>query len=125
MSIAFGAAKKYLAVHSLKADEKILWEACKSWVKIKLPEAMKDAKEAAECGMDKIATQTFGLSIAEAGIEAAKECGWPLPTTANVIGYSIPAEAIEAEAKRQADAFDYNCAKCHRELHTSAKAVAK
>lgn len=75
--IAIRAANQYLATHGLTADKPALAACLSSWLKIKLPEAIADAKEAMDCGMDEIGKQTFALTIAQAGIEAAKECGFP------------------------------------------------
>ena len=74
---AYKAANEYLTANSLKADAEALRLCIKSWCKIKLPEAIADAKSAFECGMDQIGTQTFLASFALAGIEAAKEAGQP------------------------------------------------
>lgn len=79
--IAFKAARQYCAVHDLTANDESLFACCKSWCKIKLPEALHDAKEALACGMNQAAEQTFALSMAAAGIEAAKEAS--LPKTIN------------------------------------------
>ncbi|MGH8897007.1 MAG: hypothetical protein ACRDZ4_08310 [Egibacteraceae bacterium] len=75
--IAMRGAREYLNRHSLKADPAALSETLRSWVKIKLPEALKDAKDAIEAGMHQIAEQTFAASMFQAGIEAAKEASKP------------------------------------------------
>lgn len=75
--IAFRAARSYLQRNGLTADDQALFACCKSWCKIKLPEALHDAQEAIVCNMGQIAEQTFALSMAAAGIEAAKEAGKP------------------------------------------------
>ena len=75
--IANRAANEYLAGHGLKADEKALVACLTSWVQTKFPEAMKDARTALDCGMKQVAEQTFAASMALAGVEAAKESGFP------------------------------------------------
>jgi hypothetical protein len=77
-TIAMRAAAEYLSAHGLKADTDDLTACLRSWIKAKLPEALADAKAALDCGMTEIATQTFGVTIALAGIEAAKEAGFPV-----------------------------------------------
>lgn len=76
--IAARAAKRFLEVNGLEADPQALAECLVSNIKAKLPEALKDAKEAlAIPGGEKVAEATFALSIAAAGIEAAREAGFP------------------------------------------------
>lgn len=72
--IAQAGANNYLVAHNLTADPAVLSECLGSWLKLKLPEALADAKEAFACHMDRVAVQTFAASIMQAGIEAAKEC---------------------------------------------------
>lgn len=74
---AMRAAVEYIHVHNLQADTAALLECIRSWCRIKLPEALKDAKEALECGMGQIAEATFLATMRQAGIEAAKEAGFP------------------------------------------------
>lgn len=76
VSAALRSAQQYMHVHNLKADEKVLWECCKSWCKIKLPEAIADARAAYDCGMNQAGDATFIASMVQAGIEAAKEAGF-------------------------------------------------
>lgn len=76
--IAVRAANQYLASHGLQANPASLSACISSWLLIKLPEAIADAKEAYACGMEEIGKQTFALTIAQAGIEAAKEAGMPV-----------------------------------------------
>ena len=73
--VAMRAAVEYLCEHKLTADPEALVECLRSWIKIKLPEALRDAKDALDCGpgMRMIAERTFNASMALAGIEAAKE----------------------------------------------------
>ncbi len=75
--IASRAAGEYLRVHKLQADPGALAACLRSWLKIKLPEALAAAKQALDCQMHQAAEMTFALTIAEAGIEAAKEAGLP------------------------------------------------
>lgn len=49
-------------------------DCLKANIKIRMPKALADAKEALEVGMNEIAEQTFAAEIALAGIDAAKEC---------------------------------------------------
>lgn len=78
VTVAIRAAGEYLRAHNLKADNEALAACLRSWVKIKLPEALRDCKEAFDCGMTQIGIATFKASLAQAGIEAAKECGMPV-----------------------------------------------
>jgi len=71
--IAARGARQYLDVHKLKADPAALTACLKSWVKIKFPEALNDAKAAISAGMHAVAEQTFAATMRLAGIEAAKE----------------------------------------------------
>jgi len=71
------AALLYLKQNRLQADDAALTACLRSWCKIKLPEALRDAKDAFDAHMPKIAEQTFLLTMAQAGIEAAKEAGFP------------------------------------------------
>lgn len=76
---AMQAAAHYVRHNNLKVLDYDAATACiRSWCKIKLPQALKDAKAAFECGMTKIAEATFKATMAEAGIEAAKEFAWPM-----------------------------------------------
>jgi hypothetical protein len=77
VEIAARAAVAYLRQHNIDADPRALEATLKSWVKIKLPEALRDAKQALEAGMGQAAEATFKASMALAGIEAAKEAGFP------------------------------------------------
>lgn len=76
--IALRAARAYLDQHKLTATPTALSACLTSWVNAKLPEALADARSAFACHMDKAAVQTFGASMALAGIEAAKEAGEPV-----------------------------------------------
>lgn len=78
VAVAEKAAREYLRTHGLKSVDPDAAGAClKSWIMHKLPGAMKDAKDALDCGMKQIAETTFRASMALAGIEAAKEFGVP------------------------------------------------
>lgn len=69
---ARGAAD-YLNRLGLEADPAALAANLKARVKAALPSALDDAKEAIGCGMTEAAVLTFGLSMRQAGIDAAKE----------------------------------------------------
>lgn len=73
---AMQAAVEYLRVHNLKANDAALVSCLKAWCKIKLPEALRDAKEAFDCGMHQVGQATFLATMKLAGIEAAKEAGF-------------------------------------------------
>ncbi len=64
--------------HKFDVSDEAFCECLKSWLKIQLPIALKDAKDAVDAGMYDVANQTFIASMAIAGIEAAKEsCRMP------------------------------------------------
>ena len=73
VACVLAGGREYLRTHNLTADADALAAACRSWAKIKLPEALRDAKEAMDCGMSQVAEQTFKATMFQAGIEAAKE----------------------------------------------------
>lgn len=75
--VAMGAAILYLKQHNLDADTGALAECLRTWCRIKLPEALRDAKEAIAAHMPQAAEATFRATMALAGIEAAKEAGFP------------------------------------------------
>ena len=77
MKIATRGAVAYLDKNHLQADASALAECLRSWVKIQMPQALKDAKEALAVGMGQVAEQTFAASMVLAGVEAAKEAGFP------------------------------------------------
>ena len=72
------AARAYLNNHDLSADPDALCECIKSHVKISLPVALADAQQALDVGMKDAAAATFIASMRLAGIEAAKEAGFPI-----------------------------------------------
>lgn len=74
VQIATQGAMKYLEIHNMTANPDALTYCLKSMCKIRLPQALAEAREAQECGMDQIATATFAATMRLAGIEAAKEC---------------------------------------------------
>lgn len=74
-AVAMRAAIAYLEQHKLEADHGALAECLRSWCRVKLPEALAEAKRALECNMEKPAEMLFRLTMAEAGVEAAKEVG--------------------------------------------------
>lgn len=76
--IAERGAVEYLNAHKLKATPEALTACLRSWTKAKFAEAMHDAKEAIDCGMEQVAQATFTATMIQAGIEAAKECGMPV-----------------------------------------------
>ena len=109
--IAARSARIYLEQHNLKAESpESLAESLQAMVKFRLPEALRDAKEALDCHMDKAAEATFATTMAEAGIDAAKEAGIPACAAAGGpagglrtgIEYEIPAAACLCVARRQA-----------------------
>ena len=71
------AALEYLRAHDQEADSGALAECLRSWSKAKLAEALHDAREAIGAGMGQVAEATFRASMAQAGIEAAQEAGFP------------------------------------------------
>jgi len=77
IEIATRGAWEYLRVHQLQADPEALAECLRSWCKIKLPLALKDAKDAIDAHMPQVAEATFAATMVQAGIEAAKEAGFP------------------------------------------------
>ena len=77
LTIVRTAAERYLAQKHLVADSTALAACCQSWLKIKLPQALADAREAFAAHMNQIGVQTFTTTLILAGIEAAKETGSP------------------------------------------------
>lgn len=74
--IAMQSASDYVRKHNLIVrDYGAAIECLRSWCKIMLPQALADAKAAADCGMFAVASETFRASMVLAGIEAAKEFG--------------------------------------------------
>ena len=76
LHIAAQAAMRYLETHNLTASPDALSSCLTSWVRAKLPEALRDAREAVEAGMYEYGQMTYQATIALAGIEAAKEAGF-------------------------------------------------
>ena len=76
LRIATQAATRYLETHTLSADPDALASCLASWVRAKLPEALRDAKEALDAGLTEYAKLTYNATIVLAGIEAAKEAGF-------------------------------------------------
>jgi hypothetical protein len=76
LHIAAQAALRYLETHNLTADPDALASCLTSWVRAKLPEALRDAKEAVDAGLSEYGELTYKATIALAGIEAAKEAGF-------------------------------------------------
>ena len=77
MHIAAQAAMRYLETHNLTASPDALASCLTSWVRAKLPEALRDAKEAVDAGLPEYGELTYKATIVLAGIEAAKEAGFP------------------------------------------------
>ena len=77
IEVATQAAMRYLETHNLTADPDALASCLTSWVRAKLPEALRDAKEALDAGLTEYAELTYNATIVLAGIEAAKEAGFP------------------------------------------------
>ena len=77
--VASKAAFAYLVQHKLEATPEALPACLRSWVKIKLLEALKDTKAAFASNVGQWAEATFRASMVLAGIEAAKEAGFPKP----------------------------------------------
>lgn len=75
--IAAHAAITYLKQQNLTATDEALAACLASWIRLKLPEAFADAKQAIDSGMEQYAEMTFRATMALAGIEAAKEAGVP------------------------------------------------
>ncbi len=76
-SAAMHAAAEYLEKHGLEAEPEAVCSCIRAHVKARMGEALHDAREAADAGMTRIATDTFLATMALAGIEAAKEAGVP------------------------------------------------
>jgi len=74
--IATQAAMRYLETHELTAEPDALASCLSSWVRAKLPEALRDAKEALDAGLTEYAELAYKATIVLAGIEAAKEAGF-------------------------------------------------
>lgn len=73
LGAAFKGAQDYLAKHKLFADQDALAACVRSWVAIKMQEALRDAREAIDANMHVIACHTFAATMVLAGIEAARE----------------------------------------------------
>ncbi len=82
--IAACGAREYMRVHKLSASKEALSVCLQSWIAAQMPVALADAKAAFECHMDQIAVTTFKASMIQAGIEAAKEAGLPIPANTAV-----------------------------------------
>ena len=83
---AHNAAQSYLERHGLTANPETLSACLSSNCKARMAEAFADAKAALDCGMNKVAVQTFLATFVLAGIEAAKEaCNVPDLETARFL----------------------------------------
>ena len=76
--VAIRGAKEYLTSHGLTADTASLALSLKAMVKMRFPEAVRDASAAFDAGMIKAGEATFIASMVLAGIDAAKESANPL-----------------------------------------------
>lgn len=79
-TIALRAAREWMDARGVKIPEggwPDFADCLRANLKIRLPEALRDAREAMECGMTQVAETTFAASIAIAGIDAAKEVAVP------------------------------------------------
>lgn len=77
VAAATSAAHQHLMHNRLCADPDALAECIKAHVKIAFPAALRDARDAIEASMPRIAEATFLASFVLAGVEAAKEAGQP------------------------------------------------
>lgn len=76
---AMRAFAEYIRAHKLKVVSYDAASEClRSHIKARLDMALAHAKEALDCGMAAAAEATFKADMAIAGIEAAKEAGFPL-----------------------------------------------
>jgi hypothetical protein len=73
---AMRASAAYLRANGMEAEPETLCTALRSWIRIKFPEALLDAKQALAIGMGQVADATFRATMAECGILAAKEVGF-------------------------------------------------
>jgi len=90
VAIAAEAARIYLDRHNLAATPEALSATLRSWVKSNLAEALRDAKDALDANMLQAAEITFKASMVQAGIEAAKEAGFPREKLGNLNGIGCP-----------------------------------
>lgn len=73
--IASQGARAYLRQHHLFADKTVLENELKNRINETFEQALRDAREAFDCHMDDVAAATFKVSMAAAGIAAAKAVG--------------------------------------------------
>lgn len=72
--VAMRSAAEYVRVNNLRVhDYDAAAECIRAHCKARLSDALRDAKEALDCGMMQVAQATFKATMALAGIEAAKE----------------------------------------------------
>lgn len=75
---AMRAAAEYIRRNNLKVcDYEAATQCIRDYCKTRLPFALDAAKEAFDCGMNQIGEATFLAEMRLAGIEAAKEFGFP------------------------------------------------
>lgn len=77
LRIAARGAKEFMHQRNLDADPAALIECIRACVKLHLPAALEDARQALACNMGQVAEATFATSMLQAGIDAAKECAMP------------------------------------------------
>lgn len=81
-TIAMTAAADALRRLKLQADPEMLAGALRLSVAGHLAQAIADAREALQLGMQDTATATFAASMRLAGIEAARQVGCPIARSA-------------------------------------------
>lgn len=77
LTIAIRCSQEYMQRNRLTADPAALRECLAANVKLRLPEAIRDAREAFACHMQQVGVATFSATLTLAGIDAAKECALP------------------------------------------------
>lgn len=82
LRIAARGAREYMHQRNLDANPATLIECIRACVKLHLPGALNDAREALACNMGQVAEATFAAAMLQAGIDAAKECAMPVKEVA-------------------------------------------
>lgn len=72
VTIAARAARAYADRHGIALDVDRLVPVLRERLRVRLPEALADARRALEAGMPEVAEQTFAATIALAGVEAVQ-----------------------------------------------------
>jgi len=75
--IAMKAAAEYARVNGLKYETEAMVACLRAHLKAGWKAALYDAKQALDAGMPQVAEATFKASMAQIGIEAAREAGFP------------------------------------------------